>query len=166
MPAFSNSLRNFLFALLLLCYGCQSYQGPPITLARFEKLLVNEAVTKVIVVSDKGYVEVHLDKEKLKNIDASGLEDSDICTIEGVEREYFIKKYDELVSEAGLTNAPLLRFESRPNLMDFFAGYGLLLILICAFLFLAIILPLRIVSQKKKIRDLEDRIRSLEQKDN
>ncbi|GAB5526078.1 MAG: hypothetical protein Roseis2KO_39500 [Roseivirga sp.] len=162
----SNLLKSALIILILLCCGCQRHEGPPITSALFEKLLLNDAVTNIIVVVDKGYVEVYLDQEKVKSMDSgSGLEGYEFCTIQGIEKDFFLRKYDEFVSQENLTDAPTLAFESRPNLSDFFATYGLLLILVCAILFLAIILPLKIISQKKQIKDLENRIRSLEQKD-
>ncbi len=164
MRAFSTPLRNLFLASILLFCSCQENSGRPITMDLLGKLLMNDAVDKVIVITDKNYTEVYLDKEVAQGLDASfGLGDDTVLSIVNIEKDYFVKAFDDLVLAANLADPPLLMFEERPNIMDFITTYGLLLILICIILFLAIVLPLKITSQKRKIRDLESRISYLEQ---
>lgn len=155
--------------LSLLCFlfltACDSQSGTPITIDSFKDLLQEDLVERVVVLTDKAYVEIHIDADKLASSKfASKYMDEDLFVIMSIEQEYFLKAYDEFIEEHNLINAPSPWFETRPNFGDFMAGYGFLFILLILGLVLFIILPLKIVSQKRIIRDLEDRISSLEQK--
>ncbi len=112
MKTLSHSIKTLLLASILLCYGCKSDPGQPITMEIFGALIMNDVVTEVVVLEDKDYVKVYLDEEKAKGLDSSfGLKESEAYVIESVEREDFMKKFDEYVQLANLAYAPRVLFE-------------------------------------------------------
>lgn len=112
MKALSPTIKTLLLASILLCYGCKSDPGQPITLEIFGMLIMNDVVTEVVVLEDEEYVKVYLDKEKAKGLDSSfGLEESEAYVIESIEREDFMTKFDEYVQVANLAYAPRVLFD-------------------------------------------------------
>ncbi len=112
MRVFSTLLRNLFLASILLFCSCQSEPEQSITIELFGSLLMNEAVDEVIVVTDKSKVEVYLDEEKAKGLDDSfGLEEGKLLVIESVDKEQFLKKFDELVRLANLAIPPDVVFD-------------------------------------------------------
>lgn len=112
MKVLSHSIKTLLIASILLCYGCKSDPGQPITLEIFGALIMNDAVREVVVLEDEGYVKVYLDEEKAKELDSSfGLEESEAYVIESIGREEFMKKFDEYVQLANLAYAPRVLFD-------------------------------------------------------
>ncbi|GAB5526079.1 MAG: hypothetical protein Roseis2KO_39510 [Roseivirga sp.] len=112
MKTLSSLFKTLLLTSILLCCGCKSNPGQPITMQIFGALIMNDVVTEVVVLEDEGYVKVYLDKEKAKGLDASfGLEESDAYVIESIEREDFMEKFDEYVQLANLAYAPKVVFD-------------------------------------------------------
>lgn len=112
MKNLSPLFKTFLLTAILLCYGCKSDPGQPITMEIFGALIMNDVVTQVVVSEDEGYVKVYLDEEKAKGLDSSfGLEESEAYVIESIEREDFIEKFDEYVKLANLAYAPRVLFD-------------------------------------------------------
>lgn len=112
MKTLSHSIKTLLLASILLCYGCKSDPGQPITMEIFGMLIMNDVVKEVVILEDEGYVQVYLDEEKAKGLDSSfGLEESDAYVIESIERDDFIEKFDEYVKLANLAYAPRILFD-------------------------------------------------------
>lgn len=114
MNAIPNSLRNTLLASILLFCGCQGEPEQSITIELFGSLLMNDAVTEVIVVTDKSKVKVQLDEEKAKDLDDSfGLEEGKSLVIESIDKDQFLAKFDELVRIANLAIPPRVLVDER-----------------------------------------------------
>lgn len=119
--------------------------GTPVTIAKFEGMLKSGDVQQVVVVTDKGYVEVYLKPEAKQNakyqpdLEKKGpfsFGSGPDYVIEGIEREYFLKKYDEFIEKQNIVDAPTPKFEKRPNVMDFLGTYGFLILIIVLFWFM------------------------------
>lgn len=112
MKTLSPIFKTLLLTVILLCYGCKSDPGQPITMEIFGALIMNDVVTEVVVIEDENYVKVYLDEEKAKGLDSSfGLKESEAYVIESIEREDFMQKFDEYVSIANLAYAPSVLFD-------------------------------------------------------
>lgn len=164
MKGIAKSFKGLFLLLLFVLAGCQN-NTVYVTMAKFENLLKEGLISKVIVVESEDRVVVHINKSRLANSKYKvELEGHDIYAIGGIETDYFVDKYDDFVELNPSINAPTLMFELCSNIRVFLTTYGFLLILVVIALILFIVLPLKVISQKKKIRDLEARIATLEQK--
>lgn len=136
-------------SLIILVFAISFFtnqdSGTIITRAKFDGMLKSNDVQRVVVITDKQYVEVYLKPEAKQNAKyASDLEKTSPFSfgsgpdyvIQNIREDYFTDKYDELIKEEKLNEAPPLEFDSRPNVMDFFLNYGFLILIIVVFWFM------------------------------
>ena len=116
--------------------------GTVTTMKRFEDMVKSSDVQEVIVIQDKGYVEVYLKPEARQNAKyRSDLDKKSPLSlgggpdyvIESVEKDYFIKKYDDFVADQKINDAPSLKFDERPTIMDFLSTWGFLILIVIFF---------------------------------
>lgn len=163
-----KKVSSYLYGLLLLTlltFGCTpGYEV--ITNDRFEDLIKNNLVQRVIIITNDQSVEVYLDQQKIAQSSFTDTFELDaVLSLTNIKEDDFVDWYDQLVRENNLRYAPNLEFDSRPDFMDFLTGYGFLFLLLIGLVFLFILFPVYIVSQKRKIRALEARVSLLEHKE-
>lgn len=119
--------------------------GTIITNTKFEGMLKSNDVQRVVVITDKEYVEVYLKQEAKSNakyqqdLEKKGpfsFGSGPDYLIQNIREDYFTDKYDNLVKTEQLTDAPQLEFDSRPNVMDFLSTYGFIILIIVLFWFM------------------------------
>lgn len=119
--------------------------GTIVSNAKFEGMLKSNDVQRVIVIVDKNYVEIYLKPEAKQNakyqtdIEKKGpfsFGSGPEYVIKNIEKDYFLKGYDEFVKAEKLVDAPQLEFDDRPSVMDFLSTYGFLILIIVLFWFM------------------------------
>lgn len=136
-------------SLIILVFAISFFtnqdSGTIVSNAKFQGMLKSNDVLRVVVITDKQYVEVYLKPEAKQNAKyASDLEKTSPFSfgsgpdyvIKNIREDYFTDKYDELIKEQKLNEAPPLEFNTRPNVMDFFLNYGFLILIIVVFWFM------------------------------
>lgn len=119
--------------------------GTIVSNAKFEGMLKSNDVQRVVVIVDKKYVEIYLKPEAKQNAKyQTDIEKKSPFSfgsgpdyvIKNIEKDYFLKGYDEFIKGENLVDAPQLEFDERPNVMDFLGTYGFLILIIVLFWFM------------------------------
>ena len=140
----------WLFVLLIILVFVISFfsnqeSGKVILLNRFEGMIENNDVERVVVIEDKRYVEIYLKPEARDNarykteLDQKSplnLGSGPDYVIKNQEKEYFTDQYQRLLESNNINDAPGLEFDTRPTIMDFLSSYGFLILIILFFWFM------------------------------
>lgn len=136
-------------SLIILVFAISFFtnqdSGTTITQKRFEDMIKSNDVQRVVVIEDKGYVEVYLKSEARQNakykteLDNKGpfnLGGGPDYVIKNIDKEAFSNYYTRVQESQSDNNKVYLEYDTRPTIMDFLSGYGFLIIIIILFWFM------------------------------
>ncbi|GAB5523598.1 MAG: ATP-dependent zinc metalloprotease FtsH [Roseivirga sp.] len=144
----NNQVWVFISLIILvfaITFFTKQDTGTIISNAKFEGMLKSGDVQRVVVIVDKSYVEIYLKPEAKQNakyqpdLESKGpfsFGSGPEYVIKNIEKDYFLKGYDEFVKAEKLVDAPQLEFDERPSVMDFLSTYGFLILIIVLFWFM------------------------------